>query len=138
MISSAELLTRAWRRIDVKIVLDGEIRLLRWRRGWLNDALWLDDRKIAEVRGLSGRETVYGLVFGENGREERALFTVDAQAGPWDWSGESRPRGVRIETADRVLPGCGALYPAATHPFKDLFDAAVAAMKPRPADRPRA
>ncbi|MBB5517751.1 hypothetical protein [Amphiplicatus metriothermophilus] len=32
---AAELIARRWRRVDVKLVIDGEMHVLRWRRGRL-------------------------------------------------------------------------------------------------------
>ena len=125
---SAELITRAWRRIDVKLTIDGELHVLRWRRGWLVDEVLFDERRVATSIGLWGRDAIFGLnIKTPDGGEARMLLSIDPEADWTDWSGSSRPSGVRLETADDALIAVGSLGPDRTEPFKRLFDRAIAA-----------
>ncbi|MEL7485958.1 MAG: hypothetical protein AAGJ87_01955 [Pseudomonadota bacterium] len=123
---NAQILSRAWRKIDIKLTIDGDMHILRWRRGWFSDDVFFDDRRVAGSTGLFGRETIYGLGLKTGDDEEtKLLFTVDVAQDDWDWSGEMRPRGVRLETADRALVAFGSLGPDRSEPFFKLFDRAV-------------
>ncbi|MEL6364481.1 MAG: hypothetical protein AAFR11_06540 [Pseudomonadota bacterium] len=129
----AGLLQRRWRVVDVKIVVDGTMRLLRWRRGWLQDRLFLDEREVARVGGLFGRESVFGLVLETSGGDKRLLLTIDTTEDGWDFSGESAPRGVRLETAEETLLAFGSLDPNRERPFLTMFENAVRAFTGEPA-----
>ncbi len=129
MTLTAELIGRKWRSIDIKLVESGAMRVLRWRRGWLGDRLFLDDREIARVGGLFGRETVYGLELAGDGAPLRLLLTVDPNEDDWDFSGSGQPRGVRLESASEVLLAIGSLDPTPKTPFLDMFDNAVRALR---------
>jgi len=129
---TASLIGRTWRRADIKLTLDGEMHILRWRREISADRVYFDERLIAEARGLIGRETMFGLApRTEAGDEVRLLLAVDPgqDYGGADWSGESRIRGVRLETAEAVLVAEGSYAPsrvaAMGERFSDLFDRAM-------------
>lgn len=126
---SATLLQRVWRKVDVKLSIDGEMHILRWRRSAFIDEVLFDDRRVATSKGFFNRETIYGLnVEGEDGRDLRFVFMIDAQPDWSDWSGEIRPRGVRIETADEALLAVGSLGPDRMEPFRQLYDRAIQAI----------
>ncbi len=126
---SAELIARAWRRVDVKLNIDGELHVLRWRRGWFVDEVLFDERRVATSTGFLGRDTIFGLnIKTPNDGEARLLFSIDPEDDWMDWSGSSRPSGVRLETADDALIAIGSLGPDRTEPFKGLFDRAIAAV----------
>ena len=126
---SAQLIARAWRRVDVKLSIDGELHVLRWRRGWFVDEVLFDDRRVATSTGLFGRDAIFGLnIKVPDGPEAKLLFSIDPEADWMDWSGSSRPSGVRLESADDVLIAMGSLGPDRTEPFKKLFDRAIAAV----------
>lgn len=123
---NAEIIQRAWRKVDIKLAMDGQMHVLRWRRGWFVDELLIDDRRIATATGLFDRETIYGVeVKGENGDATRLLLTIDPAESMTDFSGESKPRGVRLETAETTLIAYGSLGPDRAEPFRQLFDRAV-------------
>lgn len=125
----AAILARAWRKIDIKLNIDGEMHILRWRRGVFADQVLFDDRRIAQATGLWGRETVFGLAMRlENDDELRLLFSVDPNADERDWSGDMRPSGVRLETADTPLIAYGTLGPDRSEPFRTLYDRAIRAL----------
>lgn len=122
---SASLLQRAWRKVDIKIAIAGEMHVLRWRRGWFVDEVLFDDRRVATATGLFSRETIYGLEIDAGGETMRLLLTIDPAESWHDWSGEMRPRGVRLETADAALVAFGSLGPDRMEPFRQLYDRAV-------------
>ncbi len=125
----AELLKNAWRNVDVKLSIDGDLHVLRWRRGWFFDRVLFDDRVVATSSGLFGRETLYGLdMRTEDDTPLRMLFTIDARESEWDMSGEGKPRGVRLETADTVLLAHGSLGPDRAEPFRQIYDRAIKAL----------
>lgn len=126
---AAELIARQWRRVDIKIAIDGELHVLRWRRGWFVDEVLFDDRRIATATGLFSRESIFGLnLKTETGADLRLLFSIDAQPGLDDWNCEMRPRGVRLETAEAPLIAYGSLGPDRAEPFRRLYDRAVKAL----------
>ena len=114
--------------MDIKLSLDDEMHILRWRRGWFVDEVLFDDRRVATSTGLFGRETIFGLgVKTDAGEEVRLLFTIDPEESWSDWTGEGRPRGVRLETADQALVSFGSLGPGYAEPFRQLYDRAIKA-----------
>ena len=116
----AELVGRAWRRVDVKLSVDGALHLLRWRRGWFFDTLHLDERCVGSASGLFGRDTTYGFALRlADGREERLLFSVDAE--PRD-----APSG--LERANGALVAVGTLGPPPADPFRQMYDRALKAL----------
>ena len=126
---SASVLQRAWRKVDIKLSIGGQMHILRWRRGWFVDEVLFDDRRVATSQGLFGRESVYGLnIKGEDERETRLVLMVDTESGWDDWSGEMKPRGVRLETADTALVAFGSLGPDRIEPFRQLYDRAIKAL----------
>ncbi|MGF1543211.1 MAG: hypothetical protein ACFB00_01665 [Parvularculaceae bacterium] len=128
-IVTAECLTRAWRRADIKLNLDGQMHVLRWRRGPFADEVLFDERCVARSTGLFGRETIYGLApIAESGEEIRLLLTIDPELDWSDWSGATRIRGVRLETASEVLVAEGSFGPSPVDRFGEFFDRAVKAM----------
>jgi hypothetical protein len=105
----AELISRRWRQVDLKLVVDGELHMLRWRRRTFHDEVLFDDRRVASAQGLFNRDATFGLEVKTATGVERMLFTVDSAPGDADWNGTMRPRGVRLESKDRVLVGVGSL-----------------------------
>ena len=127
--TSAELVKRASRAIDIKLVIDGQMHVLRWRRGAFADQVHFDDRLVAQSKGLFGRETVFGLApKTEKGDVIRLLFTVDPEDDWMDFSDQGRCRGVRLETADEALIAVGSLGPDRGEPFRKLYDRAIEAL----------
>ena len=126
---AAELIARQRRRADVKLVIDGEMHVLRWRRGWFADEVLFDDRPVARAIGLFERDAIFGLSLKTQSNETvRLLFAIDPAPGWDDWTGEMRPRGVRLETADGPLIAFGSLAPGRPAPFREAFDRAVRAL----------
>jgi len=128
-IISAELVKRGSKTVDIKLVIGGEMHLLRWRRTTFADQVLFDERVIAQSKGLMGRETVFGLApKTEAGDEIRLLLTIDPEADWMDLSGEERCKGIRLETADEPLIAIGSLGPDRAEPFRKLYDRAIEAM----------
>lgn len=126
---AATLLRRAWRNVDVKLAIDDDMHVLRWRRRMFFDEVLFDDRRVAVSKGLFDRETIYGLsIAGEGGREMKLVFMIDGRPDWNDWSGDMRPRGVRVETADAALIAVGSLGPDRMEPFRQLYDRALKAI----------
>ncbi len=125
---SASLLSRRWRRVDIKVSVGSELHVLRWRRSWLVDEVLFDDRRVATSNGLFNRESIFGLnVKTPSGEETRLLLSIDPETDWTDWQGSGRPRGVRLETADVALIAIGSLGPDRVEPFRKLFDRAIEA-----------
>jgi hypothetical protein len=82
---TAELVRVEQKKVDVKLMIDGEMHLLAWRRD-------------------SFRE-------GEGG--VRVLFTVDPNPdwASMNWNGHTRLSGVRLESGEGVLLSYGNLDP---------------------------
>lgn len=126
---SASILQRAWRKIDIKLSVDGDMHILRWRRGLFVDEVLFDDRRVATATGLFGRETIYGLnIETEKGGSAKLILMVDPGEDWRDWSGDMRPGGVRLETADQALIAFGSLGPDRAEPFRQLYDRAIKAI----------
>ncbi len=126
---TAHLISRAWRRVDIKMNISGDMHLLRWRRRWFIDEVLFDDRRVATSAGLFGREALFGMeVKAPSGEAMRLLLSIDPESDWTDWTGSGRPRGVRLETADNALVAIGSLGPDRTEPFKKLFDRAIEAV----------
>lgn len=126
---AASLLQRAWRKVDIKLSIGGDMHILRWRRGLFVDEVLFDDRRVATATGLWGRETIYGLnIEGDEGREIKLVLMIDTEADWNDWTGEMKPRGLRLETADLPLLAIGSLGPDRAEPFRQLYDRAIKAM----------
>ena len=126
---AASLLQRSWRRVDIKLAINGEMHLLRWRRGAFIDEVLFDDRRVATARGLFGREGIFGLDIGtEGGARVKLVLMVDAAPDWNDMSGDMRPRGVRLESADAALIAVGSCGPDRAEPFRHLYDRAIKAL----------
>jgi len=126
---NASLLQRAWRKVDVKLSIDGEMHVLRWRRGLFVDEVLFDDRRVATAKGLFSREAVFGLdVEQPDGAHVKLLLMIDAEADWTDMSGDMRPRGVRLESADTALVAIGSCGPDRVEPFRQLYDRAIKAI----------
>ena len=126
---AADIIARGWRKLDIKLVLDGDMHVLRWRRGLFMDEVLFDDRRVATAQGLLGRETIFGFEISRDAAEGvRLLLTIDPRMDWNDWSGEGRLAGARLETADETLIAVGSLGPDRIEPFRVLFDRAVKAI----------
>ena len=127
--ASATLLHRAWRKIDVKLAINGNLHILRWRRGWFVDEVLFDDRRVATSSGLFSRETLFGFDI-STGEDDglKLVLMIDAQPDWNDWTSEGKPGGVRLETADETLLAVGSFGPDRMEPFRQLYDRAVKAM----------
>lgn len=113
---TAELVRAEPRRVDIKLVIDGQLHLLAWRRHAFRDDVLMNN--VVQRHTSSRRETVYGLVFGkspEGEGGERLLLTIDPKPdwNSMDWTGETRIRGVRLESAENLLVSYGSLDPRA-------------------------
>jgi hypothetical protein len=113
---TAELVRIDAKKIDIKLLIDGEMHLLAWRRYGFYDEVLVNNVRQQESRGFGKRETLYGLIFGKSPEGEggiRVLFTVDPKQD-WasiDWGGNTRLAGVRLESAEGVLLSYGTLDP---------------------------
>ncbi len=126
---NATLLTHAWRKVDIKLTIDGDMHILRWRRRLFSDEVLIDGRQVAQSSGLWGRETVFGLAMRlEREQEVRLLLSIDPNQSTWDWSGDMRPRGIRLETADETLVEFGSLGVDRTVSFSEVYDRALKAL----------
>lgn len=126
---NASLLNRAWRKVDIKIAIGADLHVLRWRRGVFIDEVLFDDRRVATAKGLFSREQIFGLEVGhENGDCTKLLLIVDATPDWNDWSGDMKPRGVRLESADRALIAVGSCSPDRGEPFRELYDQSIKAV----------
>ena len=102
------------------------MHVLRWRRGLFADEVLFDDRRVATAKGMFNRENIFGLgLNADAGGEIRLLFTVDTEEDWTDWSGDMKPGGVRLETADDTLIAYGNLGPDRMEPFRQLYDRAI-------------
>lgn len=113
---AAEFVRVEAKKIDIKLLIDGEMHLLAWRRHAFHDEVLVNNVRQQESRGLGKRETLYGLVFGKSPEGEggiRVLFTVDPKQdwNTMDWNGATRLSGVRLEAGEGVLLSYGTLDP---------------------------
>jgi hypothetical protein len=111
---TAELVRADVRNVDIKLVIDGKMHLLAWRRRALEDEVLVNGVRQQRSGGMWGRETVYGLVFGRNEYGEggeRLMLSIDPREDYSDWSGHPRLRGVRLESAEGLLLSFGSLDP---------------------------
>ena len=125
----AELIRVTGSAIDIKVRTDADMHVLQWRRNLFWDEVLLDGKRQAASRGLWGRETIYGLVFGrdENGEGgKRVIFTIDPRTN-WnkvDDAWDSPIMGARLETADGVILALGSLDPREQEP-PETFEQAI-------------
>ena len=125
----ASLLTRAWRKVDVKLAIGGDMHVLRWRRRWFFDEVMFDDRRVATTRGAFSRESIFGLeISRDSSAPVKLVLVIDATPDWTDWAGDARPGGVRLETADATLLAVGSCGPDGPEPFRDLYDRSVKAV----------
>lgn len=115
---SAELVRVEQKRVDIKLVVNGEMHLLAWRRHAFRDEVSVNNVVQQASKGMGERETLYGLVFGKTPEGEggtRILFTIDPHPdwNTYDWSGRTKLKGVRLESADGVFLSYGSLDPRA-------------------------
>lgn len=111
---TAELVRADAKNVDIKLVIDGQMHLLAWRRRLVGDEVLVNGVRQQASGGLWGRETVYGLVFGRNEYGEggeRLMLSIDPREDYSDWSGHPRLRGVRLESANGLLLSFGSLDP---------------------------
>lgn len=126
---NASLLKRAWRKVDIKLSINGDLHILRWRRGVFVDEVLFDDRRVATAKGVFSREEIFGLELDQpNGERAKLVLMIDADPDWTDWSGDMKPRGVRLESANRALIAVGSCSPDRVEPFRELYDRAVKAM----------
>lgn len=126
---TATLLQRAWRKVDIKVAIDGDMHILRWRGGWFVDEVLFDDRRVATSKGVFSREGIFGLSVNlDEDRNVKFVLMIDAQPGWDDFTGETKPRGVRLETADEALIAIGSFGPDRVEPFRELYDRAIKAI----------
>lgn len=126
---AATLLHRAWRKVDIKLTINGDMHVLRWRRKTFIDEVLFDDRLVATSKGVFGREAIYGLnIAGENDAKTKLVLMIDAEPD-WNlWSSEGQPGGVRLENADEAILAIGSLGPDRMEPFRQLYDRAIKAI----------
>jgi len=127
--ATASILNRSWRKVDIKLSIDGDMHILRWRRSWFVDEVLFDDRRVATATGLFSRESIYGLDINAGAeRSVKLVLMVDGAPGWNNWSGEMKPPGVRLETAGDTLIAAGSLGPDRIEPFRQLYDRAIKAI----------
>jgi hypothetical protein len=113
---TAEIVRIETKKVDIKLIIDGAMHLLAWRREAFRDVVTVNGVEQAQSRGVAGRESLYGLVFGKSPEGEggvRVLFTIDPKPD-WtsmNWNGETRLSGVRLEAGEGVLLAYGTLDP---------------------------
>ncbi len=123
---TATLLSRAWRKVDIKLSIDDDMHVLRWRRGWFIDEVLFDDRRVATSKGLFGRESIFGLdLDAGDGVKVKLLMIIDGSTQSDSWTGEMLPPGVRLETAQETLIAAGSLGSDRAEPFRELYDRAI-------------
>ena len=125
----ATLMSSAWRRVDIKLAMDDDLHVLRWRRGFFVDEVLFDDRRVATSKGVFGRDSTFGFAMKRaNGKTARLIFTVDAAPDYMDSDCSMRPSGVRLETADETLLAEGSLSPKRRESFSDMVSRAARAL----------
>lgn len=126
---NADIASSQWRKLDIKLVVDGELHVLRWRRKIYFDEVFFDDRRVAVSKGWFNRDTAFGLALKDiRDRPIRLLLTIDPVVNFDNWRGNSRLRGVRLETAYEKLIAYGSLGPDSLDPFRLLYERAVRAI----------
>lgn len=110
----------------MKLSIDGELHILRWRRGWFVDEVLFDDRRVATSQGLFAREAFFGFDINTGaGGSTKMVLLIDASMAWDEWTGEMRPPGVRLETAAETLIAAGSFDTERPSTFRDLYDRAV-------------
>ena len=112
----AEIVRISRYQFDIKIVNDGAMHVLQWRRGLFFDEVLLDGKVQSRSVGLWGREKVYGLVFGRDNAGDggtQVMLLIDP-SNEDSWFGMGRkPSGIRLEAHDGPLVSYGTLDPQA-------------------------
>ena len=109
----AEIVRLGLHHVDIKVVIDDNMHVLQWRRNLLWDEVLLNGKRQAHSSGFTGRERVYGLVFGadENGQGgEHVMLLIDPSTED-SWSSSSRLSGVRLEAKHGPIVSYGTLDP---------------------------
>ena len=112
----AEIVRVTHNAADIKIIDGDDMHVMSWRRTLFWDEVLVDGVRQQASRGLWGRETVYGLVFGRDEEGQgghRVMLTLDPQIH-YDWSGENpngNIRGVRLDAAEGAIAAFGSLDP---------------------------
>lgn len=112
----AEIVRVTHNAVDIKVIDGDDMHLMSWRRNLFWDEVLVDGVRQQASRGLWGRETVYGLIFGQDEDRKgghRVMLTLDTQIH-YDWSGDNANgniRGVRLDSAEGILVAFGALDP---------------------------
>ena len=112
----AEIVRLGLHQVDIKIVNGEDMHVLQWRRNLLWDEVLLNGKRQAHSAGFTGREKVYGLVFGadeagQNGTQMLLLQDTSTEYG--NWSSSQRLSGVRLEAKDGPIVAYGTLDPQA-------------------------
>jgi len=106
---NAEVLSAEWPAVTIKLMIDGEMHCLRWRRRVLKDEVLFDGEVVGTADSLFQRETVFGVELPsaeEDAPGRRLLLTVDAQAiYDWNWncmvgSEGAKVAGVRLDAGE--------------------------------------
>lgn len=112
----ASILRLAYHHVDIKVIRDGNMHVLQWRRKLLHDEVLLDGKLQQTSYGLWGRETIYGLVFGsdQDGQNGTRLMLAidpvhDASSSDYWMGNGAPPRGLRLEGADGPLLAHGTM-----------------------------
>ena len=113
---TAEIVRIETKKADIKLIINGSMHLLAWRRESFRDVVTVNGVEQAQSRGMGKRETLYGLLFGKSPEGEggvRVLFTIDPKPdwASMNWNGETRLSGVRLEAGEGVLLSYGTLDP---------------------------
>lgn len=113
----AEIVRLGLHHVDIKIVDGDDMHVLQWRRNLLWDEVLLNGKRQAHSSGITGREKVYGLIFGANedgqgGTQVMLLLDPRTEQGNWGHVAQ-RVSGVRLEAKDGPIVAYGTLDPQA-------------------------
>ena len=109
----AEIVRLGLHHVDIKVVQGEDMHVLQWRRNLLWDEVLLNGIRQAHSSGFTGREKVYGLVFGANeeGRDGTQVMLLIDPTTADSWASQSRNSGVRLEAKDGPIVSYGTLDP---------------------------
>lgn len=109
----AEIVRLGLHHVDIKVVQGEDMHVLQWRRNLLWDEVLLNGKRQAHSSGFTGREKVYGLVFGANeeGRDGTQVMLLIDPTTEDSWASQSRISGVRLEAKDGPIVSYGTLDP---------------------------
>jgi len=111
----AEIVRLGLHHVDIKVVIGDDMHVLQWRRNLLWDEVLLNGKRQAHSSGFTGREKVYGLVFGagpEGQGGTQVMLLLDPKTGD-SWNSNPRISGVRLESKDGPIVAYGTLDPQA-------------------------